>query len=368
MSFDIIITVTNDLNYDQRMIRIANTLYDNGYKVCLIGRKKKNSAELIKQKFYQHRINCFFQKGKWFYLEFNLRLFFKLLFLKKKLVISVDLDTLLAHGFARYFSYSKWIYDAHEFFTEVPELVGRKKEKRIWSMIASYFIPKIDVCWVSTETIRQLFKYEYNLASVLVRNFQLASFNNNDAINVKENIIVYQGMLNKGRGLAELITAMKQINAKLIIVGSGDIENELKALVVQENLESKVEFKGLLIPIALKKITNSAKIGVNILENSGLNYYGSLANKWSDYIQANIPQVNMNFPEYVFLNQEIEVSLLINSLAIDQIVYAINSLLLNNIEYDKLVLNTKQAAKIFNWENESIKILKSVQKLGIKPV
>ena len=38
--------VTNDIRYDQRMIRIASTLQKEGYQVLLIGRKKKDTPPL----------------------------------------------------------------------------------------------------------------------------------------------------------------------------------------------------------------------------------------------------------------------------------------------------------------------------------
>ncbi|MEO1714615.1 MAG: glycosyltransferase, partial [Bacteroidota bacterium] len=66
----LIFTVTNDLNYDQRMIRICSTLQSAGYQVRLIGRKKSDSTALVNRSFEQHRLFCFFQHGKFFYIEY----------------------------------------------------------------------------------------------------------------------------------------------------------------------------------------------------------------------------------------------------------------------------------------------------------
>src|SRR5437667_9925928 len=67
-------TVTNDLTYDQRMKRICTSLAENGYDVVLVGRKLKQSLPLKKEKYKQNRIRCWFNKGKLFYFEYNLRL------------------------------------------------------------------------------------------------------------------------------------------------------------------------------------------------------------------------------------------------------------------------------------------------------
>ncbi|HYM93602.1 MAG TPA: hypothetical protein VET23_05635, partial [Chitinophagaceae bacterium] len=75
----IYLTVTNDLSYDQRMQRICTSLSNNGYLVTLVGLKLHHSIPLKNETFRQKRIHCRFRKGKWFYREYNIRLFFFLL-------------------------------------------------------------------------------------------------------------------------------------------------------------------------------------------------------------------------------------------------------------------------------------------------
>jgi hypothetical protein len=90
----IIFTVTNDLNYDQRMQRICGTLADAGYDVLLVGRKLKTSLPLSKKITSSDLLKCWFNKGKFFYSEFNIRLFFFLLFKKMDCICAIDLDTI----------------------------------------------------------------------------------------------------------------------------------------------------------------------------------------------------------------------------------------------------------------------------------
>ena len=95
MSKTIIFTVTTDLTYDQRMIRICTSLAKAGYDVILVGRKVSSSKPLTTQPFKQKRIICLFEKGKLFYAEYNIRLFFYLLFKKMDCIGAIDLDTIL---------------------------------------------------------------------------------------------------------------------------------------------------------------------------------------------------------------------------------------------------------------------------------
>jgi hypothetical protein len=74
----IICTVTNDLSHDQRMIRICTSLQQAGYDVCLVGRSLPDSPPLRTRPFRQHRLRCWFHRGKLFYLEYQLRLWYYL--------------------------------------------------------------------------------------------------------------------------------------------------------------------------------------------------------------------------------------------------------------------------------------------------
>ncbi len=139
----IYLTVTNDLTYDQRMIRIATTLVNSGYTVCLVGRLRSNSQSLKEQPFAQKRLRCWFDKGKFFYLEYNWRLFFYLLWRRLDAIGSIDLDTLLAGYLLSKLKRKPCIYDAHEYFTEVPEVVERPAIQRVWERLAQGIIPRL---------------------------------------------------------------------------------------------------------------------------------------------------------------------------------------------------------------------------------
>ena len=112
---NIIISVTNDLTTDQRVEKICDTLYENKYTITLIGRKLKNSTP-ISRKYKTQRMSLFFNKGFLFYAEYNIRLFLKLLFLKKDIVVANDLDTLLANYLISKLQSKRIIYDSHELF------------------------------------------------------------------------------------------------------------------------------------------------------------------------------------------------------------------------------------------------------------
>ncbi len=354
----IICTVINDLSYDQRMIRICETLVAAGYDVKLIGRIKKKSVALVPRSFQQYRIKCFFFSGKLFYLEYNIRLFFYLLFQKKDIINAVDLDTILPAYFNAIINKKiKLVYDAHEYFTELPEIVERPLTHKIWLWIERFSLPKIKNAYTVCQSIADIFKKEYHTHFEVIRNVPFRyEFN---IINKKEKkIILYQGSLNDGRGIEQMIDAMEQIEgAELHLAGEGELSDYLREKTANSSAKNRIVFLGYLQPEELKKQTLQAYIGINLLENKGLNYYYSLANKTFDYIQALVPAINMDFPEYQNLNKAYKTSILIPNLDEKNIVDAIKLLLEDKKIYNQLVDNCRIAREEYVWEKERTKLI-----------
>ncbi len=50
--------------------------------------------------------------------------------------------------------------------------------------------------------------------------------------------------------------------------------------------DDKIKLHAAVTPEKLKQITPEVYIGINLVENNGLNQYYSLANKFFDYIHA----------------------------------------------------------------------------------
>ena len=141
----VIVSVINDLTSDQRVDRTCTTLFEMGYDVLLVGRKMKRSVSLKPRVYKITRMSLLFEKGPLFYAEYNLRLFFLLLFRKFDVLHANDLDTLLANRFAHRIKGGDLVYDSHEYFTEVPELVEGSFAKHIWLKIEQSIFPSLKV-------------------------------------------------------------------------------------------------------------------------------------------------------------------------------------------------------------------------------
>ena len=146
--------------------------------------------------------------------------------------------------------------------------------------------------------------------------------------------------------------------AQLWLAGEGDLSLQLRKLVEQLKLGDRVRFLGYLQPEDLHRLTPKATIGLNLLENRGLSYYYSLANKSFDYIAAGIPSLQMDFPEYRRLQEEFDLFYLMPSLKPPLIVQAVQHLLNDKGLYQKLQNNNRRAARVLNWENEERTLLR----------
>lgn len=351
----LIFAVTSDLTYDQRMERICDALSSEGFEVMLVGRRKSDSVGLIEKPYKQKRLSCFWEKGKLFYIEYNIRLFLFLLFQKANVVCAIDLDTIVACYYAGRIKGWKLVYDAHEYYTEVIEVVNRPRIQKIWKIVERFFVPKYDVAYTVSESLASIFTSSYQLHFDVIRNTPVweafAKYPSKG-----ERYLIYIGVVNAGRGIEQLIRAMQQIDSKLYICGKGDVLEEMQHLVRSLGLIDKVVFLGYLRPDKLREVTRGACLGYLLLEASSKSYYYSLANKFFDYIHAGIPQITIDFPEYRLINSEYKVAELVE-LDIDQIVEATNRLLTDEKHYNQLSENTSKARTKYNWQQETEKLI-----------
>ncbi len=112
-----------------------------------------------------------------------------------------------------------------------------------------------------------------------------------------------------------------------------------------------------MAPAKLKQITPTAYVAVTLFEGTGLNQYQSLANRFFDFIMAGVPQVCVNYPQYMAINQQYEVAQLINDTQTETIAAALNNLLTDTVYHSRLKQNCLQAREELNWQQEEKRLL-----------
>jgi glycosyltransferase involved in cell wall biosynthesis len=177
-----------------------------------------------------------------------------------------------------------------------------------------------------------------------------------------EKIILYQGVLNMGRGLEMAIKAMQYTeNTVLVIIGQGDVETELKELTRSLGLAERVTFTGRISPDKLFDYTVQADLGISLEEDLGLNYRFALPNKVFDYIQAGVPLLVSDLPELKSLVLQYDVGAINNSKTSAELGVLFNHILGDEAKIQAWKLNLKKAAAELCWENEEQKLVNLYQ-------
>ncbi len=352
----IIVSVTNDITTDQRVNKICNTLVDIGFEVTLVGVMRAQSQKLQKRPFQTKRLSFIFSKGPFFYANYNIRLFFYLLFLKHDALWSNDLDSLLANYLVSVIRKKRIIFDSHEYFTEVPELVNRPRVKKIWKTLERLILPRLKDVLTVSPSIVTLYKNEYNIDAKLLRNVPFGLRNIPKVENIRKNnkkILLYQGAVNVNRGIEYMVKSMRYIdNAILYILGKGDVYNDIKSLISELHLEEKIKMLGEIPLEKLAGYTVQADLGLSLEEDMGLNYRFALPNKLFNYIQAGLPVLVSYLPEMKNLVQHYDVGKNIEKHDEKHIADMIKGMIEDDTRMATWRENSRKAAKELNWENE----------------
>ncbi len=314
-----------------------------------------------------HRMNLLFEKGPMFYAEYNLRLFFYLLFKKFDLLTSNDLDTLLPNYLISKIRKKPLVYDSHEYFTEVPELVNRPAVQKVWKFIEKSIFPKLQDVFTVNDSIATLFEKDYGKRPHVVRNVPYKTTvqkqRTREELGLPKDkfILIIQGAgINIHRGSEEMVQAMQYLEGVvLLIVGNGDVVDTLKEMAEKPEIKGKVIFKPRQPYNHLMQYTVNADMGLTLDKANNLNYQFSLPNKLFDYIKAGIPVLASDLPEIRTIIEQYDIGDFIPDHQPEKIAQKVKEIMNNPEQIKRWKKNLKRAAEELNWEKES-EVIKEV--------
>lgn len=359
MGKTIFVAVTNDVSTDYRVHKVCEYLSKKKYVITVYGRVLPNTMQ-VNRTYKIIRKKHFFNNNFLFYAEYNIRLFIFLLRSKYDIILANDLDVLPACFFASKLKKCDLVYDSHELFSEGPELQGRKFVQNFWRKLEGYFLPKIKKQYTVSQSIVAFYNKKYHNNMGVVRNIPLLNDKEiTEAVSfpTKNRTILYQGVLNPGRGIKPMIKALHFIeNLDLIIIGYGKVEDELKAFVIEQNMQNRVHFLGRIERDKLFNYTRLATLGMVLEEPLGLSFQYSLPNKLFDYIHAELPIVAGNLPEISRIVKQHNVGVLVADYYPETIAKTIQNFLDDSTLYNTIKANQKKAKEELCWEIESRKL------------
>ena len=334
--YDIVALVSNDLVTDQRMHKELTTLSAAGYCCLLLGRERPGSAPLDESlPFDQERLRLTAHAGKRFYWQLHRAQRRRLLTLRPRLVLAVDLDTVWAARRASRRLGVPFVFDAHELFEEQPEVARRPHIKLAWYLLGKWCVPHAAAAYTVGQDIAAILSRRYGLPFQVVPNYPVAERGAAKAVLRKRKqhnarqapgqpfTVLYQGALNEGRGIEELIEAAVALpDIRVLIAGDGPEGERLRAFA-KTRQAANVTFLGMLRPAELRALTPTADLGYALMRNVSLNYYLSLSNKSIDYIHAGVPSLQMDWPEYRRIQEAYGCYYLVKELTVEGVIDAL---------------------------------------------
>ena len=261
---------------------------------------------------------------------------------------------------------SRIVYDAHELETEK----GWGSVRRILSKVLEMFlIYYADVIIVVGDSIAEWYKSKYNLDKVyVIKNLPVQENNEIEdhnilrkTFNIQDNEIlyIYQGALSNGRGIEILLNAFSKVNRKkhVVFMGYGELEDTIKRY---ENRFSNIHLKSAVKPEEIIAYTQSADVGISLIENICLSYFYSLPNKVFEYILSGLAIIVSDFPDMgkIIDDNECGWKVSVNEKALIDLIENMSS---EDIKEKKN--NALNCRDSFHWHREEEKLLKIYDKL-----
>jgi len=362
----VLITFLGNIHYDTRCNNLYDSLSANNFNVEFVG------FDWLTKDFTESRGNVSIIKLKKgflsipFYLKFIWHIKLKLLTTKASIIFAEDIYTLPFAVIFGKLKRAKIYYDSRELYGYLAGLKEKIFKQTFWKWTEKLFIKGVDYVIVTGQMDGDFLKKEYGLKNIiLLRN--LPRYNKPSPkldlhsqlrIEKTKKIILYQGVLLKGRGIEKVFAVLNELpDHVFLIIGGGEYEDYYQDLAAKMNLTKQVFFLGKLTQEELPKITASVDVGVSLIENLSTSYYYALPNKLFEYIMAEIPIIVSNLPQMKEIVEKYDVGFSVDIENKAELITALNTLSENTSLHESKKQNCHVASQQLNWEKEVTNLL-----------
>lgn len=278
---------------------------------------------------------------------------------------------------------AKVVYDSHEIYLETinqffsANNVIKGYLVKLWiALVKGLGFPieyrlmkQLSVFITTSPSFLNYFKAKYKLPkkSLIVMNCPnkepVEKAKEQNHFGVDGTVVLYQGMLNPGRGLNELVLSAHFLpeGIYIVILGDGPLKNHLKDTVSKKGLEEKVIFIDAVPSSVLSDYTRAADIGVLILEPYNLSKKLASANKIFEYMAAGIPIIATDLPENRRVIEDCDAGILISDHSPESISSAVRYLSENPKKMQEFGSNGRLGHIIkYNFENQEHKLFRNL--------
>jgi glycosyltransferase involved in cell wall biosynthesis len=232
-------------------------------------------------------------------------------------------------------------------------------------------MPAADLVVTATETWADLLAADLaGLRPLVVRNVPERSATERTTADLKARlgidtstpVLVYQGSIQRGRGIEVTIEALRALpECHLAIIGYGSHRPVLEALADELGVCARVHFTGPIPNTELIAWTRSCEVGTCLIEDTSLSYRTSLPNKLFEYMHAGVPVVASDFQEMGAIVRRTRSGEVCDPADAASVANAIEMVLADR---DRYAAAARRAASDFVWEHEVVPLVEAYRDLA----
>lgn len=364
--YDICFVCFEELRADARTLNISRTFAKHGKRVAIIAPATSDEVQqYAKDKIKVLPMKIRKQKRywkKWFGFNFEINKYKKI---NAKAVWANDFHSLFAAIRIAKRKNSQLLYDSREIYSALGPLAENKFKQAIITQLEQRLVQRVDNIIVSGPMDAEYLKDHFNTDhpySIIMNLPPYSEYKESNkireelGISKETKIILYQGLLIKGRGIIPVIRALQYIeDSVFVLIGWGPHVDDFNQIAKSLHVGDRVFFLGKKSYDELFEYTASADLGIAYIEPITLSYRLALPNKLFEYCMARIPSLVSDLPAMrEVINQHRIGELIEVGAEPSKFAFVMGKMLIENEKYKQ---ECEIASKIYSYDTQETEIL-----------
>lgn len=256
------------------------------------------------------------------------------------------------------------VYDAHEISADRE---GYRLRSWLVRSVEGFLVQKAAAMITTTGMRAEWFQEHYNVELPFVVQNRPAQYETKQppaedlvAFPTNSFVVVYQGGLQPGRGLRNLVDAVRDLpSVHLLMVGDGAQRRQLEDY--SSDISQRVHFVGMKNLSELPAWTALGDVGVQVIRNTCFNHYSTDSNKLFEYVAAGLPVIASDFPEISKIVKQWDLGILVDPDDPSEVREAIRLLSEDAALSNRYKQNARRAGPLLDWSSQERILISSYQ-------
>jgi len=358
----IAIIFLGDFFFDARCINMVRSLLLENYSITIVCTyiKKFDYKEFKNIEFHNIVLN---RRGVGKYIEFHNNV---VEFLKKKSFNTIIAGDFYSLSSACVYKNTNIIYDCREIYTELAVHYYNPLYKLLSFWYEKYFLKNVNTVITTAKTDEKLLRQKYpkfkHLRWGQIYNYPInyskcKKLNLKKKFNISKNYttIVYQGVIQKNRGIGQLIKLIKSSkDIVAIIIGSGEAKNHYIKKTKELNVLDRIKFINKVPYLELLNYTAECDIGWSVIKGRGISNQFAMPNKLFEYTLMGLPVISSPLENIKDIIIKYNLGIIVDEKSINDQLSAVEHIKNNKNKYKHIGITIKRD---FTWDIQHEKFI-----------